>query len=144
MIAKLARILALFLIVAPAYAEETRIAADVAHIRAQTGQLTIIDIRSPDEWRKTGIPAGAMAVTMHRPEGKAGFAKTILQAVKGDKNRPIAVICAVGSRSRWAQAFLATQGHTRVYDITEGMLGRGKGLPGWIRRGLPVSPCPRC
>lgn len=127
-----------------AAAEEPRITADSAYDLVRNGQLTLIDIRSRGEWRQSGIPAGALPVSMHDPGGKAAFARAVLQAVHGDKTRPIAVICAVGSRSRWAQAFLTTQGYQRVYDVSEGMFGRGKNLPGWIRRGLPVAPCPHC
>ena len=134
----------LLLALGAASAAEVRIKADTAYDRAQKGQLTLVDIRSPEEWRQSGVPAGALAITMHDPGGKAAFAKAILRAVNGDKTKPIALICAVGNRSRWAQKFLTAQGHALVHDVSEGMFGRGKNLPGWLRRGLPVKPCARC
>jgi hypothetical protein len=30
--------------------------ADTAYQRAQSGDITLIDIRTPGEWRETGIP----------------------------------------------------------------------------------------
>lgn len=145
MVAKFGFALALLLLVTgTAAADAVRITADSAYDGVRGGQLTLIDIRSPEEWRDSGLPAGALAITMHDPGGKEAFAKAVLRAVKGDKTKPIAVICAVGRRSRWAQNFLTKQGHVQVRDVSEGMFGRGKHLPGWIRRGLPVERCPRC
>ena len=37
------------------------------------GTLTLVDVRSPQEWRQTGVPAGAALVTIHQPKGLAGF-----------------------------------------------------------------------
>ena len=127
-----------------ATAEDVRLSADAAYDRIRNGQLMLIDVRSTDEWRQSGIPAGALAISMHDRGGKAAFAKAVLRAVNGDLAKPIAVICAVGNRSQWAQNFLTEQGHKNVYDVSEGMFGRGKHLPGWLRRGLPVEPCPHC
>jgi len=132
------------LLASSAAADETRITADQAFARARASELTLIDIRSPEEWRRSGVAAGALRISMHAPGGEAAFARAVLRAVGGDKSKPIAVICAIGTRSRWAQRFLAGQGHTRVQDVSEGMFGRGKNLPGWIRRGLPVKPCATC
>jgi len=145
MVAKFTHLLTFMLLLASAAsADEARITADTAYDRAREGRLTLIDIRSREEWRESGIPAGALPVSMHAPGGKAAFAKAILRAVKGDKTKPIAVICAVGNRSRWAQNYLTDQGYKRVYDVSEGMFGRGKHLPGWVRRGLPVASCSSC
>lgn len=119
------------------------IAADEAHRRAEAGELTIVDVRSPAEWRQTGVAQGARLVTIHNPQGASGFLKEILAAVGGDKSKPIAIICARGARSARANRFLAAKGFTQVLDISEGMLGRG-GQPGWIARGLPLVPCDKC
>lgn len=145
MVAKLGFALAfVLLITGAALAGEVRITADTAYDRVRDGQLTLIDIRSPEEWRQSGLPAGALPITMHDPGGKDAFAKAVLRAVKGDKTAPIAVICAVGRRSRWAQTFLTKEGFNRVHDVSEGMFGRGKHLPGWLRRGLPTERCSSC
>ena len=124
-----------------ALADGPIISAPAAQERMSDGELLLIDIRSPREWSQTGIPKGALPITMHNPEGKRAFLDAIDAAVDGDRSREIALICAVGGRSRWAQGFLAKHGFTRVADVSEGMHGRGSRNPGWIKRGLPVQSC---
>lgn len=127
-----------------AQAAEKRISAIEAYNGVVNGSLTLIDIRSPGEWEKSGIPKGSIPITMHNPAGKNAFKDAILAAVKGDKERPIALICAVGGRSHWAQSYLEKHGFTQVADVAEGMFGRGKTMPGWLKRDLPVQPCKDC
>jgi rhodanese-related sulfurtransferase len=133
----------LLLTVAMAEAGEPRIAADEAYRKAASGEITLIDIRTPQEWRESGIPAGALPITMHDPKGPQAFYRNVLAALDNDKKRPVALICARGYRSDWAQAFLARAGLTNVLDVSEGMFGRD-GRPGWLKRGLPVERCTVC
>ena len=127
-----------------AWGAETRIHADEAYALVVNGKLTLIDVRSPQEWQKSEIPEGSLAITMHDPGGKEAFRDAVLKAVGGDKKRPIALICAVGGRSSWAQRYLKSEGFKTVFDVSEGMFGRGKSMPGWLKRGLPTEPCPDC
>lgn len=99
------------------------------------GQIVLLDIRSPQEWKETGLPNGAVPVTVHRRD----FVAAVLEVTKGDRTKTIALICATGGRSAMARRFLAGQGFTSVIDVSEGMLGNNYG-PGWIRRGQPVTP----
>jgi rhodanese-related sulfurtransferase len=64
-------------------------------------------------------------------------------AAAGDKDLPIALICAGGVRTAFAADLLRDRGFTQILDVGEGMLGSGDG-PGWIARGLPTEPCPQC
>ncbi|MCP4328535.1 MAG: rhodanese-like domain-containing protein [Alphaproteobacteria bacterium] len=134
---------ALVLFTSAAAAAEPKLSAPDAQKLADTGAITIVDVRSPVEWRQTGIPAGALAVTIHDPRGEAGFVEAILTAVGGDRKYPIALICASGVRSHRARQWLVAEGFTNISDVSEGMLGRGD-EPGWLRRGLPTEPCPVC
>jgi rhodanese-related sulfurtransferase len=124
-------------------AGQSVISADEARRLTEGGSLTLIDVRSPTEWRQTGVPEGALAITIHDARGEAGFVEAVLAAVGGDRDRPIAVICASGVRSHRAQQWLADNGFRNVADVREGMLGRGDD-PGWLDRGLPVEPCATC
>jgi rhodanese-related sulfurtransferase len=110
---------------------------------AATGGLTLIDIRTPGEWRQTGVAPGAKRIDMSRPGGPKGFAEAVSKVVGGNKDAPIALICRTGNRSGAMQAALLEQGFTRVYNVREGMAGSSAG-PGWIRQQLPVEPCPNC
>ncbi|MDH3236125.1 MAG: rhodanese-like domain-containing protein [Alphaproteobacteria bacterium] len=127
---------------APAYAGSALSAPD-AHAQARAGKIVLIDVRSPGEWRDTGVPAGAKLVTIHHPQGARGFLRDILAAADGDKTRPIALICARGVRSSRGKRFLEANGFTNVIDVPEGMLGRGA-APGWLARKLPVRRCAVC
>lgn len=135
----LAFLLFVGLIAPVSWAADGVIDAPTAYDRQQAGALTVIDIRRPEEWRATGIPADGKAITMHDPAGHQAFMEKVLAGVDGDKNAPIALICASGVRSTWASTYLARAGFTNVYNIKEGMLGRAR-APGWIGRGLPTSP----
>lgn len=107
---------------------------------SRDNRLTIVDVRSPAEWRETGIAPGARTVTIHNPDGPDGFIAEMLKAVDGDRTRPVAMICHSGTRSLRAQKILAAAGFTSVTDISAGMVGK-RGEPGWIGQGLPTSPC---
>ena len=136
-------ILALLLISMPAFAGGGTLSAQTAWRMAQGGEITVIDIRSPAEWRQTGIPRGARKVTIHDRNGVKGFVRAMTRTVGGDRTAPSAVICAHGNRSTRAHAILETAGFTNVYNILEGMQGRHK-AKGWILNGLPMEPCRKC
>jgi rhodanese-related sulfurtransferase len=122
---------------APAAADAEKISARAAHERAAAGELVLVDVRTPAEWRSTGIGAGAHAVSMHLP----GFAEKLAVLTGGDTSRPVALICARGGRSARMSAQLVALGYARVLDVAEGMLGSRHG-PGWLKSGLPTAPHP--
>ena len=121
-----------------AAAETLTLSAPEAHRMAAAGEIVLVDIRTPQEWKQTGVPAGARRISMQHPEGAEGFLAEVLKAVDGNRNAPIALICRTGNRTTHAQRFLIEQGFTRVYNVTEGMAGSQAG-PGWLKRGLPVE-----
>jgi rhodanese-related sulfurtransferase len=61
-----------------------------AHAAAQSDDVVLIDIRTPEEWRETGIPAAAHAIDMY--EGPKDFTDKLLQTVGGDPTRRVALI----------------------------------------------------
>lgn len=117
--------------------------APEAFAQAQAGQLTLIDIRRPDEWRQTGVAEGAMRINMVHPQGGPGFVRQVAAELNGKRDTPIGIICRTGNRTTHMQKALQEAGFTQVYNIKEGMVGSGAG-PGWIARGLPVEPCRTC
>jgi len=119
------------------------LSAPDAYAQVQAGKLTLIDVRTADEWRKTGVPQGALRINMANAQGEAGFIQQVEAALGGDKHQPVALIGLAGNRSANAQNVLRESGFTHVYTIKEGMLGSSAG-PGWIARRLPVESCPRC
>ncbi len=110
--------------------------------QAAAGKLAIVDIRSPREWRASGVARGAWKITIHGKRQMAGFLQKLLARTKGDRTRRIALICAGGGRSTHTLQFLRKKGFTNVTHIAEGMLGRSVfrgGGKGWIKQGLPTE-----
>lgn len=108
------------------------------------GTLTLIDVRTPREWRGTGVPPGAELISIGAPGGRTGFLERVRAlGMRQDLDR-VALICAGGVRSTRAATWLHRAGFRHVYNVREGMRGRTRVLepaqPGWLSRGLPVAP----
>ena len=131
---------AALLALAAAASANPDLTAPEAAAAVSAGKITLVDIRTPPEWKETGVAKGAQLINMLHPQGAPGFTNALLDKVKGDKNAPIALICRTGNRTTQVQRYLQSQGFTRVYNVKEGMAGSGAG-PGWLKRGLPVDSC---
>lgn len=105
-----------------------------AHDQSKAGQLYLVDIRRPSEWKQTGVAKHASKITMHQD----GFLNRIAALTGGDKTAPVALICARGNRSTHMINLLEQNGYTNVYNVKEGMLGSPEG-PGWLAKGLPLK-----
>jgi rhodanese-related sulfurtransferase len=129
----------------PMSADADVLTPDEARALAARGELTIIDIRLPAEWQRTGVPQGALAIALQDQslQPRADFVADVLQALANDPGRPIALICARGQRSAWARQLLLASGFSQVHDISEGIVG-GEHGPGWLARALPTEPCTLC
>ena len=112
---------------------EGDLTASEAQAAAVAGDITLVDIRRPDEWARTGVGLGAVPIDMR----DARFVESLLAQTEGRKDTPVALICARGVRSAALSARLMHAGFTHILDVPEGMLGSGAG-PGWLKRGLPV------
>jgi hypothetical protein len=82
------------------------LSAPEAFAKAQAGEITLIDIRTPREWRQTGVGAGAITIDMT----KKTFVTETLDAVNGDKDAPIAIICRAGNRTTYIPEGVAGDG----------------------------------
>lgn len=118
---------------------DSTLSAPDAYAMVQSGELTLIDVQRPDEWKKTGVAQGALHIDMSSTQGEAGFIRQVSDKVQGDKNAPIGLISQAGNRSENARQTLHAAGFTQVYNVKEGMRGSSAG-PGWIAHKLPVSP----
>jgi len=117
----------------PARAAEAVDAAQ-AYRAAVAGEAVLIDIRTPDEWAATGVPAPAVTADALAD----GFLDRVMDLVDWDRARPIILICAAGVRSEHASGVLRAAGFTAVGHVPEGVVGSEAG-PGWLARGLPVE-----
>lgn len=117
----------------PDYAGGSLSVAD-AHEQAVSGDILLVDIRTPREWRATGVGQGAHPLDMRRDD----FEQALAQLTGGNRGAKVALICARGVRSARLSNRLTEAGFTNVIDVPEGMLGSAAG-PGWVRAGLPVQ-----
>lgn len=118
----------------PVAHDHQRLTPAAAFAAARAGEITLIDIRTPREWRQTGVPVGAMPIDMRRDD----FLQALNEAVAGDLAAPVALICARGVRSARLTRALVAAGHRAIIDVPQGMLGSASG-PGWIAGNLPVA-----
>jgi len=114
--------------------DQPRLTVAEAYQQAQAGEITLIDIRTPLEWKTVGVPVGGHPIDLRRE----GFAEAVAQAAGGDRNAPIALICAAGVRSARMTLALSDAGFSNIIDVPEGMLGSRSG-PGWVASNLPVA-----
>jgi rhodanese-related sulfurtransferase len=95
----------------------------------------LIDIRTPEEWKETGVAEGAHRLDMNDPM----FTAKLSKLMDGDRTKPVALICRTANRTRTVQAALMQQGgYTKVINVEGGMIGNSADK-GWIAHGLPVK-----
>lgn len=94
--------------------------------------IVLVDIRRPEEWKKTGIVEGSEMITAFTKRGSLhpGFNEKFLKRFKSDDR--VIIICRTGSRTaRLAQALVGEIGWKNVYNVK-------RGITDWIRGGYPV------
>lgn len=126
---------ALMLAPALAFNAGADITAADAQKKLSAGEMILVDVREPAEWRQTGIAEGARALSMNDPQ----FLLTIMQIEAENPGKQIGFICASSRRSGLVQAELAKRGFANTVSVFGGMTGNGQ-VPGWIAEGLPTVP----
>lgn len=107
------------------------ISVDQAHSMATTGEITLVDIRNEKEWNQTGRPINSIGLTLNTGRWESD----ILNLLKNDKSKPIALSCLHGPRSVEAAYRLHEAGYEKVFNVEGGMTA-------WLNAGLPVSNSP--
>lgn len=101
---------------------------------ALAGKAVLIDVRTPAEWKQSGIGDVAMTADMSARD----FGQKLNQIIAAHSNKKLAFICATGARSAYLARALESYGLKNIADVTGGMMGNGA-EPGWIKRGLPIK-----
>lgn len=117
--------------IVPAAAQEL-MSVKQARVAALAGEVVLIDIRTPEEWKKTGLPDVAHALDMRSEKFIDGL-KRLMETNPGVR---IAMICATGGRSSFVAKALKEHG-VAIVNVREGMFGSADG-PGWLKQSLPV------
>lgn len=129
---------ALFALPLPALSQTARERATMsvreAHDRTKAKDVILVDIRTPDEWKDTGVAEGAIRLDMTSPVFEAKLATLKAE----NPGKPIAIICRTASRTRRLQDILTQRGWTNIVDVRGGMLGDGRNK-GWLDEGLPLG-----
>ncbi len=86
--------------------------------------VPLIDVRTPPEWRETGVIEGSHLITFFDEYGRYDVRAWIEQLEQVvDPGRPFALICAVGSRTQAISQHLSDKmGYAKVYNVTDGIL----------------------
>ena len=91
--------------------------------RLDSGEVALLDVREPNEWKEDGIVEGATRIFFADLPEKTGSLP---------KDKPIAVTCSVGNRSSIAVSMLERAGIRNVSNVLGGMTA-------WTNLGYPVK-----
>jgi len=104
-------------------------AAELEKMQAQG--VPVIDIRTPGEWKQTGIIKGAHKMMFFTPSGQPDMANWFyeLGRMVKDKNQPFIIYCAHANRTKALGKGLDQMGFAHVYELEGGIEN------GWIKAG---------
>jgi rhodanese-related sulfurtransferase len=96
--------------------------------------VPVIDIRTPGEWKQTGIIEGAHKMMFFTPKGDADLANWFydLGRLVKDKEQPFIIYCAHANRTKVLGKGLEQMGFKHVYELKGGIEN------GWIKAGKPT------
>ncbi len=118
---------------------EENLAARNAWEKQQNGGLLIIDMRRPGEWLATGVPQGAVTLSLeNHPSGLEGFIHDLKALLHQDMSRPFALICRTGQRTARVLPLLRELGFKNAMHVSGGIFGDRTNM-GWLGEELPMS-----
>jgi len=94
-----------------------------------TQNIPIVDIRTPGEWKETGLLKGAIPIMFFDKRGNYDAKKFLTELNKKvDVSKPFALICHTGSRTSMVAPWLSKEFHYKVINLQGGMEYATKGL----------------
>lgn len=91
--------------------------------------LPIVDVRTPPEWRETGVLKGAIPIMFFNQQGNYDINAFLKELnAKVDTTKPFAIICHTGSRTSMIAPFLSKELGYKVVNLKGGMEYATKGL----------------
>lgn len=91
--------------------------------------IPIVDIRTPGEWRETGLIKGAVPIMFWDEKGNYDARKFLIELnQKVDTKKPFALICHTGSRTSIIAPWLSKEFGYKVINLKGGMEYATKGL----------------
>ncbi|MCB4743597.1 MAG: rhodanese-like domain-containing protein [Sulfurovum sp.] len=100
----------------------------------QAKGVPVIDIRTPMEWKETGVIKGAHKMMFFGPNGQPDLAEWFfdLGHIVKDKKQPFIIYCAHANRTKALGKGLEDMGFEHVYELKGGIEN------GWIKAGKPT------
>ena len=91
--------------------------------------IPIVDVRTPGEWKETGILKGAVPIMFFDQRGNYDARKFLTELNKKvDTSKPFALICHTGSRTSMIAPWLSKEFGYKVINLQGGMEYATKGL----------------
>jgi len=112
-----------------------RLAPEGAWAAASTGDAVIVDIRSQDDRRDTGIVPGSLHIPRTVLEWRVDPSSDWHNPHVVDRELRLLLLCSHGFSSSLAAATLVDLGFRRAGDVMGGFAA-------WSALGLPVAPAP--
>jgi rhodanese-related sulfurtransferase len=99
--------------------------------------VPVVDIRTKDEWRTTGVVEDSHLITFFDEQGRYDVQTWLTEFSKiVQPDEPVVLICLSGSRSMMLGHFLHTKaGYSKVINVT-------RGIDRWIKGGYPTVAHP--
>ncbi len=79
----------------------------------------IVDVRTADEWKETGVLAGATLITYFDAQArplKSEFMEKLNAITLKNKNTQIVLVCRTGVRSKFVAQMLDREGYKNIYN----------------------------
>ncbi len=96
--------------------------------------IPIVDIRTPSEWKETGVIEGSIPIMFFDEKGNYDVRRFLKELnTRVDTTQPFAIICRTGSRTAMVARFLSNELGYDVIDIVGGIIEAKK-------RGFPITP----
>lgn len=103
---------------------------------AKNEGIPVIDIRTPSEWRETGVIKGSHTIMFFDRSGRYDL-KSFLERLSKlgiNKEKPFILVCRSASRTKMLGDFLSDKmGYKKVYELKGGILN-------WRRHNKPLVP----
>jgi rhodanese-related sulfurtransferase len=99
--------------------------------KLQAKGVPVIDIRTPGEWKETGIIKDAHKMMFFTPNGQPDLASWFFELghLVKDKKEPIIIYCAHANRTKSLGEGLTQMGFENVYELKDGIEN------GWMKAG---------
>ena len=99
----------------------------------------VVDVRTPEEWKSTGMIPGSKGLTYFDATGgydKEGWLNQLQPWAAAAPGQPVILVCRSGNRSATVGKMLLSEGgYGKVYHLE-------KGIRGWSAESKPLLPRP--